>query len=65
MKNKNRIKKLEEKIDTRAQKSFCIFQEKENCVVRYNDKEYRDLEAFKVENDVSDLDKILIIRFIG
>lgn len=62
--NRGRLKKIEEKINTRSQKSFCVFQDGENGVIKYNNEEYENLEAFKNGNDVSDLDKMLIVRFL-
>ena len=63
--NKNKLKKLEEKISTKAQKSFCVFREGEGNVIKYNGNEYKDLDTFKVDEGVSELDKILVIQFLS
>ena len=65
MKNRQRIKKLEDKVGRKAQRSFCVFQEGESNVIKYNGKEYKDLDTFKVEEGVSELDNILVVQFLS
>jgi hypothetical protein len=49
----------------KSKKNFCVFQEEKDGIIRYENKEYKNLEVFKIENGVSDSDEILIISFIG
>lgn len=55
---------MEDKVSKKAEKMFCVFQEEEGGVIKYNGNEYKDLDTFKVDKKVSELDKILVIRFI-
>lgn len=62
--SKQRIKKLEKKINVGTKKVFCVFQDAGNDAIRYNDEKYENLEAFKIKNNVSDSDEILVVRFL-